>query len=39
MWIDLASPEHCDAGTVSLTTIGTGGGPKRGALFLTAGQL
>jgi hypothetical protein len=22
MWIDLASPEHCDAGTASLTTIG-----------------
>lgn len=39
MWIDLASPEHCDAGTASLTTIGTGDGPKHGALFLTTGQL
>ena len=39
MWIDLASPEHCDAGTASLTTIGTGDGPKQGALFLITGQL
>jgi hypothetical protein len=30
MWIDLASPEHCDAGTASLTAIGTGGAPKEG---------
>ena len=39
MWIDLASPEQCDAGPGSLTTIGTGDGPKRGALFLISGQL
>ncbi|HWM97182.1 MAG TPA: hypothetical protein VNO54_09005 [Streptosporangiaceae bacterium] len=39
MWIDLASPEHRDAGTAGLTTIGTGDGPKHGALFLTTGQL
>ena len=39
MWVDLASPEHCDAGTASLTTIGTGDGPKQGALFLITGQL
>ena len=39
MWIDLASPEHCDAGPESLTEIGTGDAPKRGALFLIAGQL
>jgi hypothetical protein len=39
MWIDLASPEHCDAGRDSLTEIGTGDAPKRGALFLLAGQL
>lgn len=39
MWIDLASAEHCDAGPASLTEIGTGNAPKRGALFLIAGQL
>jgi hypothetical protein len=39
MWIDLASSEQCDAGPGSLTTIGTGNGPKRGALFLISGQL
>ena len=39
MWIDLASPEQCDAGPESLTTIRTGDGPKRGALFLVSGQL
>jgi hypothetical protein len=39
MWIDLASPEHCDAGPDSLTEIGKGDAPKRGALFLIAGQL
>jgi hypothetical protein len=39
MWIDLASPEHCDSGTASLTTIGTGNGPKQGALFLISGHL
>jgi len=32
MWIDLASPEHCDAGTASLTAIGTRDAPKEGAL-------
>jgi hypothetical protein len=39
MWLDLASPEHCDAGPDRLTEIGTGPAPKRGALFLIAGQL
>ena len=39
MWIDLASAEHCDAGPESLTEIGTGDAPKRGALFLISGQL
>lgn len=39
MWIDLASPEQCDSGTSSLTTIGVGDAPKRGALFLISGQL
>ena len=39
MWIDLASAEHCDAGPDSLTEIGTGDAPKRGALFLIAGRL
>jgi hypothetical protein len=40
MWIDLASPEHCDdAGPDSLTTIGVGHGPKAGALFLISGHL
>jgi hypothetical protein len=39
MWIDLASSEQCDAGADSLTEIGVGDAPKRGALFLIAGQL
>lgn len=39
MWVDLASPEHCDAGPASLTTIGSGDRPKAGALFLISGQL
>lgn len=39
MWIDLASPEQCDAGPDSLTTIGVGDAPKHGALFLPSGQL
>jgi hypothetical protein len=39
MWIDLASTEHCDAGPDSLTEIGTGDAPKRGALFLISGRL
>jgi hypothetical protein len=39
MWIDLASPDQCDAGPDSLTTIGIGDAPKRGALFLISGQL
>ena len=39
MWIDLASPEHCDAGCDSLTEIGPGAAPKRGALFLVSGHL
>ena len=32
-------PEHCDAGTASLTAIGTGDAPKQGALFLITGQI
>jgi len=39
MWIDLTSPEQCDAGPYSLTAIGVGDAPKRGALFLINGQL
>jgi hypothetical protein len=39
MWIDLASPEQCDAGPESLTTIAVGDGPKSGALFLILGSL
>ncbi len=39
MWIDLASPEQCDAGPGSLTEIGAGDAPKRGALFLISGHL
>lgn len=39
MWIDLASAEQCDVGAESLTTIGVGDAPKRGALFLVSGQL
>jgi hypothetical protein len=39
MWIDLASAEQCDAGPESLTEIGVGDAPKRGALFLISGQL
>lgn len=39
MWIDLVSSEQCDAGTDSLTTIGVGDAPKRGALFLISGHL
>jgi hypothetical protein len=39
MWIDLASAEHCDAGPDSLTEIGIGDAPKRGALFLISGHL
>jgi hypothetical protein len=39
MWVDLASPEHCDAGPGSLTEIGAGDAPKCGALFLISGQL
>jgi hypothetical protein len=39
MWIDLASPQQCDAGRDALTQIGVGGAPKHGALFLIAGEL
>ncbi len=39
MWIDLASPEQCDAGEHSLTQIGVGDGAKSGALFLFLGKL
>jgi hypothetical protein len=39
MWIDLASSQQCDAGPDSLTMIGVGAGPKRGALFLISGHL
>ncbi len=37
MWLDLSSPEHCDAGPDSLTTLG--GAVTRGALFLIAGRV
>lgn len=39
MWIDLASPEQCDAGRDALTRIGVGDAPKQGALFLLSGTL
>jgi hypothetical protein len=39
MWIDLASPEQCDAGSDSLTKIAVGDGPKSGPLFLILGSL
>ena len=39
MWIDLASPEQCDAGPESLTTIAVGDGAKSGAVFLILGSL
>ena len=39
MWIDLASCDQCDSGPGSLNVIGTGDGPKHGALFLITGQL
>jgi hypothetical protein len=38
MWIDFASSEQCDTGLESLTTIGVGDAPKRGALFLISGH-
>jgi hypothetical protein len=39
LWIDLASADQCDAGPASLTEIGVGAAPKRGALFLISGFL
>lgn len=39
MWIDLASPEQCDAGSTSMSTVAVGAGPKIGSLFLIAGTL
>lgn len=39
VWIDLSSPEQCDAGPAALTQIGVGDAPKAGALFLAAGRL
>jgi hypothetical protein len=39
MWIDLESPDQCDAGPAALTTIGVGKAPKSGALFLPSGEL
>ncbi len=39
IWIDLTSPEQCDAGPDGLTEIGTGTGAKAGALFLISGRL
>ncbi|WP_437296345.1 hypothetical protein [Sorangium sp. So ce426] len=38
-WIDLASPEQCDVGPGSLTQIGVGDAPKKGALFLATGTV
>jgi hypothetical protein len=37
MWIDLGSPEQCDAGPDSLTQIGNSA--RSGALFLISGRL
>jgi hypothetical protein len=39
MWIDLSSPDECDAGPDSLTRIAVGSGAKKGALFLAAGRV
>jgi len=39
MWIDLSSPEQCDAGVNALTTIGVGDAPKEGAIYLISGRL
>ncbi|WP_203896945.1 hypothetical protein [Virgisporangium aliadipatigenens] len=40
MWLDLDSPEQCDAGPDSLTTLRTGpAGCRTGALFLISGTL
>jgi hypothetical protein len=39
MWIDLASPDQCDAGPGGLTEIGVGQAPKKGALFLAVGSV
>ncbi len=39
LWIDLACPDHCDAGPDALTRIGPGAAPQQGPLFLLAGQL
>ncbi|HYU14554.1 MAG TPA: hypothetical protein VEL05_00715, partial [Candidatus Acidoferrum sp.] len=39
MWIDLSSPDACDAGPDGLTQIGVGGGARAGALFLAAGRV
>ncbi len=39
MWIDLSSPDQCDAGPDSLTTVGVKNAPKSGALFLVCGTI
>jgi hypothetical protein len=39
IWIDLSTPEQCDVGPRSLTTIGVGAGSKQGALYLLAGAI
>jgi hypothetical protein len=39
MWIDLESPEQCDAGSHSLTEVGVGDRPKSGAVYLASGKL
>lgn len=39
MWIDLSAADQCDAGDGSLTQIGVGAGPKKGALFLISGSV
>lgn len=39
MWIDLASPEQCDAGKDSLTKIAVGDGHQSGPLYLILGSL
>jgi hypothetical protein len=39
MWIDLSSPEQCDAGDGSLTEIAEASGREAGALFLLSGNV
>ena len=38
-WINLSAPDQCGFGRDSLTEIGVGSAPKRGALYLSAGTV